>query len=217
MSILICCTNYYNYIEIRKSVTEKDPTLGGIIMMPPAPVGTNAAATDMEHHPTATTVPEYGTMEDDTKPSLHNNNYNHPQQYHSTLTETEREVLQQQLYQSRQRMYQKCSIQCFLMFLLLLFVLKCNGATFTAFFILLPFLLLVRTKFFIEYLSNCDNYISPCSYFCLDIHMFNVYVIGRYNSLLYWMCHFWCNGWSCRWNPLSRCRYRSIDESDYRE
>jgi hypothetical protein len=150
MSILICCTNYYNYIEIRKSMAEKDPTLGGF-MMPPH--GTNAA-TDKEHPTTTPTVPEYGTMDDDTKnetlPPLHN----HHQQYQSTLTDSEREVLQQQLYQSRQKMHQKCSVQCFLMILLLLFVLKCNGATFTSFYILLPFLLLVRTKN-VVYSSNC--------------------------------------------------------------
>ena len=145
MSMLICCTNYYNYIEIRKSVTEKDPTF---IVVPPVSSGV-----DPEHatnHPATTTA--YGTMDDELRIGGANNNNNTtaanepiPQiPYHSTLTDSEREVLQQQLHQSRQKMYQKCNIQCFLMILLLLFVCKCNGATFTSFFILSPFLLLVR-------------------------------------------------------------------------
>ena len=136
MSILICCTNYYNYIEMRKSVAEKDPTF--IAVVPPGP-------------PTSPTS-AYGTMEDEllrtngatttTATAVNGSTPQNP--YHSTLTDSEREVLQQQLQQSRQKMYQKCSIQCFLMILLLLFVCKCNGATFTSFYILLPFLLLVR-------------------------------------------------------------------------
>ena len=132
MSILICCTNYYNYIEIRKSVNEKDPTLFATTMMPPV--------SDHEHPTTA-----YGTMDENPTTTTTPNDASQKNPYHSTLTEAEREVLQQQLSQSRQKMYQKCSVQCFLMILLILFVCKCNGATFTSFYILLPFLLLVRT------------------------------------------------------------------------
>jgi hypothetical protein len=155
MSILICCTNYYHYIEIRKSVAEKDPSLVVGIIPPVAPSTGAAVDPEQQHHATTgTTHPPttaYGTMEDEIRPNgtaaNHNNNSNNVNEhnpYQSTLTDAEREVLQQQLHQSRQKMHKKCSIQCFLIILLILFVCKCNGATFTSFYILLPFLLLVR-------------------------------------------------------------------------
>ena len=128
--------------------------------------------------------------------------------YHSTLTDSEREVLQQQLHQSRQKMYQKCNIQCFLMILLLLFVCKCNGATFTSFFILSPFLLLVRVPMnTLKYIqSNCHSTFISTILILLVLHsLFSS--SGQFNSLLHRMCHFWCNGSAQRWHPFSRrCR-----------
>lgn len=114
MTLFICCANYKVYAEVQKMAAEKDPTL-------------------FETH-TETAPPEgkYGAMGEDGlgKPA-------------QSLSEQEREELKAQVMASSSKLCSKCCSQGLLLIIVFLFVGKLQGAGFSSFLIIAPFLLLV--------------------------------------------------------------------------
>ena len=119
MTVFMCYSNYKAFAEVQKQAAEKDPTLFGT-------------------HPSATAQPEgkYGAMGEDgsAKPAQ------------STLTEEEQEELKAQVMASSSKLCSKCCTQGLLLIIVFLFVGKLQGADFSSFLIIAPFLLIVRLR-----------------------------------------------------------------------
>lgn len=118
MTLFLCYANYKAFAEVQKMAAEKDPTLFG---SPPAEPGQPEG--------------KYGAMGEDGKPAG-------AQQ--STMTEEEREELKAQVMASSSKLCSKCCSQGFLLIIVVLFVGKLQGAGFSSFLIIAPFLLIVR-------------------------------------------------------------------------
>jgi hypothetical protein len=154
MTALICYANYQSFAEVQAMAMEKDPTLfsnvpgmngsSGGKMASDEEMGiggaTGGRTSDVDDGGTgaaaAATTASYGAVGSDGAPRP-------PAQ---PLTEQEREELKAQVMASSSRLCSKCCSQGFLLFVVLLFVAKLQGAGFSSLWIISPFLLVVRTQ-----------------------------------------------------------------------
>jgi DnaJ domain/Transmembrane Fragile-X-F protein len=123
MSLLVCCANYQAFAEVQRLAMEKDPALF-----------TPAANKDDGAEAGKTT---YGAVGE-------NGGATPSETQASTLTEEEREQLRAQVMSSSSKLCNKCCSQGFLLIIICLFVGKLQGAGFSSFWIISPFLLAVR-------------------------------------------------------------------------
>jgi hypothetical protein len=126
MTALICYANVQAFNEVQKMAAEKDPSLFGLKKEGDEETG-NAGYGAVDTDGTATAA---ATTESANKPA-------------SNLTEEEREELKAQVMASSSRLCGKCCSQGFLLFIVFLFVFKLQGAGFSAFWIISPFLFTV--------------------------------------------------------------------------
>jgi len=148
MTALVCFANYQAFAEVQASAMAKDPTLFGLQAPPSsgehqahggADVETGVAGTS------ATTTTGYGAVGTDGAATPADTNKQQPQA--SPLTEAEREQLKAQVMASSSRLCSKCCSQGFLLFVVLLFVAKLQGAGFSSLWIISPFLAAVSFPF----------------------------------------------------------------------
>jgi len=119
MTFLICFANYQAFAEVQENALKKDPNL--FTPKNSADVETGEAA-------------GYGAVgADGNATSSAANNQ-------SNLTDEEKEELRAQVMAGSSRLCSKCCSQGFLLFVVLLFVAKLQGATFSALWIISPFL-----------------------------------------------------------------------------
>jgi hypothetical protein len=130
---LICFANYQSFAEVQRMAEEKDPTLFGT--RPDPPSASPGVQTDYG------AVGENGVATTDEAKKQQN-----PPP--SSLTEEEREELKAQVMASSSRLCSKCCSQGFLLLLVCLFVGKLQGAGYSSFLIISPFLLAVRCGVF---------------------------------------------------------------------
>lgn len=119
MTAVICYANFKSFDEVKQAAAERDPTLFGLsTQQAPGGVPSNygTVGENGEATPSATAVPT------------------------SSLTEEEREELKAQVMASSSKLCSKCCSQGFVLILLFLFVSKLQGAAFSSFWILSPFL-----------------------------------------------------------------------------
>ena len=121
MSVLFCYANYTAFAEVQNMAAEKDPTLFGL-----------KKDSDAAHDPS-----NYGALGTDG---------NAPEAPKPELTEEEREELKAQVMASTSRLCSKCCSQGFLLIIAVLFVAKVQGASFSSFWIISPFLFVVRFR-----------------------------------------------------------------------
>jgi hypothetical protein len=125
MSFLVCCANYQAFVEVQRMAMEKDPAL----------FAPNENKEDgAEAGKTATTT--YGAVGE-------NGGATPSDAQEATLTEEEREQLRAQVTSSSSKLCNKCCSQGFLLIIIFLFVGKLQGAGFSSFWIISPFLLVV--------------------------------------------------------------------------
>lgn len=123
MTALICYANVQAFNEVQQMAVEKDPTLFGLKKEGDEETGAagyGAVGTDG----VATTAAAA-----EAKP---------------TLSEAEREELKAQVMASSSKLCGKCCSQSFLLFIVFLIVFKLQGAGFSSFWIISPFLFAVR-------------------------------------------------------------------------
>lgn len=123
MSFLVCCSNYQAFAEVQRMAMEKDPAL----------FAPNQKKGDGDEAGYATT---YGAVGEEGRASPSDAQA-------STLTEEEREQLRAQVTASTSKLCNKCCSQGFLLLIIFMFVGKLQGAGFSSFWIISPFLLLV--------------------------------------------------------------------------
>ncbi|CAJ1969684.1 unnamed protein product [Cylindrotheca closterium] len=121
ISVLVCLNNYQTFAEVQKKAAEKDPTLFGI-----------------EGDPLNTST-DYGAVGVDgtATPDAAGGGASPP----TPLTEDERENLKAEVMVHASNLCTKCCSQGFVLVLVCLFVAKLQGATFSSFWIISPFLL----------------------------------------------------------------------------
>lgn len=112
MTLLICYANYQTFAEVQQSAMKKDPSLFGL------------KASDIEQGGTA-----YGAMGNDGETGAP-----------SQISDEEREELKAQMMASSSRLCSKCCSQGFLLFVVILFVAKLDGGSFSSIWIISPFL-----------------------------------------------------------------------------
>ena len=124
MSFLVCFANYQAFAEVQRMAMEKDPTLFAPALSSNKDDNNEAAKTS------------YGAVGDDgvATPS---------EAQASTLTDEEREQLRAQVTSSTSKLCNKCCSQGFLLIIIFLFVGKLQGASFSSFWIISPFLVMV--------------------------------------------------------------------------
>lgn len=115
---LVCYANWQAFAEVQRMAQEKDPTL-----FQPPPEGGDVEA-------------GYGAVGTDGAATA-------AQAQKSELTEQEREELKAQVMASSSKLCSKCCSQGFLLFVVLLFVAKLQGAQWSAMWIISPFLFVV--------------------------------------------------------------------------
>jgi Transmembrane Fragile-X-F protein len=113
----ICFVNYQSFAEVQKMAADKDPSIFGLAgdATPPA-TNYGAVGADGEATPGAANGP-------------------------SALSEEEREELKAQVGAAGSKVCSKCCYQGFLVILICLFIGKLQGASFSSFWIISPFLL----------------------------------------------------------------------------
>eukprot|EP00980_Cylindrotheca_fusiformis_P006266 scaffold1340_cov122-Cylindrotheca_fusiformis.AAC.9 len=119
LSSLICLSNYQAFAQVQQMAYEKDPSLFGL--QQPGEEGTtsiNYGAVGVDGEATTGAASSSGT----------------------NLTEDEKEELKAQVMSSASNLCSKCCSQGFLLVLICLFVAKLQGAGFSAFWIISPFL-----------------------------------------------------------------------------
>jgi len=127
MSLYLCFANYRAFAEVQKMAAKKDPTL----FAPPQEAAQPGG--------------KYGAMAEDGTPAPATG-------AQSTLTEEEKEELKAKVMASSSKLCSKCCSQGFLLIIVFLFVGKLQGAGFSSFLIIAPFLTIVR-------LRECQNWI----------------------------------------------------------
>lgn len=128
MSLLVCCDNYQSFEEVRQTAMDKDPTL----FIP------NAAEYAAAAHSTETGTSSYGAVNETTGGATT------ADAAAATLTNEEREQLRAQINASSSKLCNKCCSHGFVLVIVFLIVAKLQGAGFSAFWIISPFLFLVR-------------------------------------------------------------------------
>lgn len=128
MSSLVCCANYQAFAEVQRMAMVKDPALF-------APNRNNNAGDANEAGKTTS----YGAVGE-------NGGATPGDAQASTLTEEEREQLRAQVTSSSSKLCNKCCSQGFLLIIIFLFVGKLQGAGFSSFWIMSPFLFVVRFR-----------------------------------------------------------------------
>jgi len=125
MTVLLCYSNYQAFAEVQKRAAEKDPTL----FAPPSQ--------EQQQQQSAQEGGKYGAVGEDgvATPAA---------SAQSPLTEEEREELKAQVMASSSKLCSKCCSQGFLLIVVFLFVAKLQGAGFSSFLIIAPFLAIVR-------------------------------------------------------------------------
>ncbi len=111
MTAAMCYSNYQAFDAVQRFAMERDPTLFGMAGEDP--------------------VTQYGTMQDE------ENQSSAP----TPLTEQEKEELKAKVMQSTGKLLSTCCSQCFVLILVVLFVGKLQGAGYSSFWIISPFLL----------------------------------------------------------------------------
>jgi DnaJ domain len=138
MTTLICYANYQAFAEVQQAAMKKDPTLFGM-KKPNTDIETGGGdATGAGT--TSNTTTGYGAVGMDGAASPAAAAATTTQQPQSDLTEEEREELKATLMASSSRLCSKCCSQGFLLFVVILFVCKLNGAGFSSLWIISPFL-----------------------------------------------------------------------------
>lgn len=121
LSALVCYSNYQAFAQVQQMAAEKDPTLFGL----------------QQPHDEGNTSSDYGAVGVDGSATTGATGPN--------LSEEEREDLKAHVMTSASNLCSKCCSQGFLLVLICLFVAKLEGASFSAFWIISPFLLAVRS------------------------------------------------------------------------
>lgn len=121
MTFLICYTNYQSFAEVQQAAAERDPTLFGLrkdatAANPATASNYGTVGKDGEATPEATAAPKL------------------------ELSDEEREELKSQVMASGSKLCSKICSQGFLLILMCLFVAKLQGASFSALWIISPFL-----------------------------------------------------------------------------
>lgn len=117
LTAAMCYSNYQAFDIVQRYAMERDPTLFGM-------------ATEDD----PLTQQRYGTMPDEENPNSSSSA--------SPLTEQEREELKAKVMNSTGKLLSKCCSQGFILILVLLFVGKLQGAGYSSFWIISPFLLI---------------------------------------------------------------------------
>jgi Transmembrane Fragile-X-F protein len=170
MTFLICYANYLAFAEVQKVAAEKDPTLFGNTTTTTKQQQQQQQQNDVESSGVGDKASSYyGSLGDngfffgtgaatstkvdgtpassspDQQSSTNADGSTKQQQQTpvSPLTEEEREELKAQVMASSSRLCSKCCFQGFILFIFFLFVAKLQGAGFSAFLIISPFLLIV--------------------------------------------------------------------------
>lgn len=120
MVVIVCFVNLHSFIEVQKMAAEKDPTLFST-MNPEATMHVNQAAN----------AADYGAVGPDGSAA--------PQPT-SPLSPEEQEELKAQVMASGSKVVSICCSQTFLLIMLCLIVAKLQGASFSSFIIISPFL-----------------------------------------------------------------------------
>lgn len=122
ISVFICLSNYQTFAEVQRKAAEKDPTLFGLQEEgDPLNASTDYGAVGVDGTATAETA--------GSGPS-------------TPLTEDERETLKAEVMVHASSLCSKCCGQGFFLILVCLFVAKLQGANFSSFWIISPFLLI---------------------------------------------------------------------------
>jgi hypothetical protein len=135
MTALICYANVQAFTEVQAMAAEKDPTLFG--MKPDEELGGDGGA----NIPGA---PGYGAVGTDGAATAAA--ASESAQAKPILTEEEKEELKAQVMASSSRLCGKCCSQGFLLFVVFVFVFKLQGAGFSAFWVISPFLFVVSSS-----------------------------------------------------------------------
>jgi len=122
VTLLMCYTNYQVYADVHKMAAEKDPETFGDDTKEEASPATEYGAVGGDGH---------ATPEETQKPSL---------------TDEQREELKAQVMASSGKLCSKTCSQGFLLAIVLLLVFKIQGAGFSAFWIISPFLFFVSAR-----------------------------------------------------------------------
>lgn len=117
MTALICYANYQAFAEVQNEALEKDPNLFGAPVQSDPEVGQSG----------------YGAVGTDGSAT--------PETAKVNLSEQEKEELKAAVMASSSRLCSKCCSQGFLLFVVILIVAKLQGAAFSSFWIISPFLL----------------------------------------------------------------------------
>lgn len=137
MTALICYANYQSFAEVQKMAAEQDPTLfGGAGASNGTTTATGEEAAAATASPTET---NYGAVGENGNATT-----DQAQKTSPPISEEKREELKAQVMASSGRLCSKCCSQGFLLFIVCLFVGKIQGAGYSAFWIISPFLLAVR-------------------------------------------------------------------------
>jgi hypothetical protein len=134
MTALICYANVQAFTEVQQMAAEKDPTLFG--MKPDEELGGGAGAN--------AGAPGYGAVGTDGAATAAAASES-AQAAKPTLTEEEKEELKAQVMASSSRLCGKCCSQGFLLMVVFVFVFKLQGAGFSSFWIISPFLFVVSS------------------------------------------------------------------------
>lgn len=140
MSAVVCCANYQAFAEVQRMAMEKDPNLF-------AP--NRRKANDENNEAEKST---YGAVGE-------NGGATPSDAQASTLTEDEKEVLRATVTSNSSKLCNKCCSQGFLLIIVFLFVAKLQGAGFSSFWIISPFLFVVgrvSVLLFIHYRYDCS-------------------------------------------------------------
>jgi DnaJ domain/Transmembrane Fragile-X-F protein len=183
MIFVVCFDNFQSFAEVQRMAMEKDPNLF-------APSRTNDATTTAEggdHEAGKTT--SYGAVGESGEATPLD-----AAATASTLTEEEREQLRAQVTASSSKLCGKCCSQAFILILICLFVAKLEGAGFSAFWIISPFLFMVRA--IPDRLLMLRRLVSLMRVLPLNAP------IGWDVAVLYWMRNLWYHGSFDGWHPF---------------
>jgi hypothetical protein len=155
MTVLICYANVQAFTEVQQMATEKDPSLFGIKTPDEELGGGGGGGSNNAAGATSTGYGAVGTDGAATAAAA-------SEAARPTLTEEEKEELKAQVMASSSKLCGKCCSQGFLLFVVFLFVFKLQGAGFSSFWIISPFLLIV------SYICVVCVSVVPCMHFARE-------------------------------------------------
>lgn len=173
MTVIICLANYQAFVEVHRAAAEKDPTLFSL----PKKENTETVDNSSNCNSGATTTTQYGAVGTDgtaTADEVRNDGTTAATST-SKLSEEEREELKAQVMASSGRLCSKCCSQGFLLLVVLLFVGKIQGAGYSSFWIIAPFLTVVCTQVSLLHAPRCEFFVpgETSSQVCTILYLFS--------------------------------------------